>query len=110
MQLIRCIQKLLKELRVQPVEKEPTFHFLGSWHANLLRFERRKCVLFTNDQTLFSIFVPSLRKADFQQLADIFGQNLFRCLRLENFSQKQIEKILEEHETIEFSNYMDKIG
>ena len=29
-----------------------------SWHANLLRIDRRKCVLFTQDATLYSVFVP----------------------------------------------------
>ena len=29
-----------------------------SWHANLLRFDRRKCVLFTHDASLYSVFMP----------------------------------------------------
>jgi hypothetical protein len=68
---------------------------LGAWHANLLRIERRKCVLFTDDQTLYSVFVPCLRKPQFEQIADVFGQALFRSLRLTEFSQTQIETILD---------------
>jgi len=52
-------------------------------------------VLFTNDQTLYSVFVPFLRKPQFQQIADVFGQALFRSLRLSEFSQPQIEAVLD---------------
>jgi hypothetical protein len=103
MQLIRCTQKLLKELRVKPSEVEPKFGYIGDWHANLLRVERRKCVLFTNNDTLYSIFVFGLKRADFDHLDEIFRQSLFRRLRIEGFSQIQIEKALEEYQTIHFA-------
>lgn len=103
MQLIRCTQKLLKELRVKPSEVEPEFGYIGEWHANLLRVERRKCVLFTNNDTLYSIFVFGLKRADFDHLDEIFRQSLFRRLRIEGFSQIQIEKVLEEYQKIHFA-------
>ena len=34
------------------------------WYANLLWFERRKCVLLTHAGTAFSVFVPDVRKPD----------------------------------------------
>ena len=103
MQLIRCTQKLLKELGVAPTTIENPTGVLGAWHANILRIERRKCVLFTNDETLYSLFLPGLRKPQFEQLADIFGQELFRALRLEGFSQSQIEAVLEEIRELSFA-------
>lgn len=95
-QILRCTLKLLKELGVVPLERDVQAGVLGSWHANLLRFERRKCVLFTNDATLYSVFVPGLRKPQFQRIAEVFGRALFRSLRLNGFSQKQIEAVLGE--------------
>ncbi len=104
MQLIRCTQKLLKELNQQPVTNiEPIDNVLGGWHANLLLIERRKCVLVTNDSTLYAIFIPFLKKPDFQNFSDIFCQNLFKNLMHEGFSQIQIEALLDEHKTIKFS-------
>jgi hypothetical protein len=103
MQLIRCTQKLLKELAVAPVAIENPSGPLGPWHANLLRIQRRKCVLFTNDSTLFSLFVPGLRKPEFEQLPQILGQSLFRALRLEDFSQQQIEVVLDEIKDLQFA-------
>ena len=80
MQLIRCTQKLFKELKVKPTEELPKFGHIGGWHANLLRIDRRKCVLFTNDQTLYSFFVPGLKKSEFVHFDEVFRQNLFKCL------------------------------
>ena len=103
MQLIRCTQKLLKELKVKPSDIEPNLGSIGGWHANLLRIERRKCVLFTNDETLYSIFVPALKRPDFEYLDEVFRQSLFRRLRIEGFTQSQIENVLVEYSQIGFS-------
>jgi hypothetical protein len=103
MSIVRCTQKLLKELRVKPTEVEPGFGYIGEWHANLLRVERRKGVLFTNNDTLYSIFVFGLKRAEFNHLDEVFRQSLFRRLRIECFSQIQIEKALEEYQTIHFA-------
>lgn len=98
MQLIRCTQKLLKELKHKPATNiEPFKSLLGSWHANLLLIERRKCVLFINDSTLFTILVPYLKKLDFQNLNFVFQEHLFKNLLHEDCSQKQIEAVLTEH-------------
>jgi hypothetical protein len=96
MAVLRCTLKLMKELGVVPSTVTESGGNLVSWHANLLRLERRKCVLFTNDTTLYSIFVPGLRKPQFRGIADVFGQALFRSLRLAEFTQTQIEAALGE--------------
>ena len=57
MQLIRCTKKLQKEMGLKQSDlcaEEPCFSYLGSWHVNLIHFDRRKCVLFVNDKTLFN--------------------------------------------------------
>jgi len=103
MQLIRCTRKLLKELRTIPGDREQPEGVLGGWHANLLRIERRKCVLFTNDATLFSIFVPGMKKERFDRMAQIFGQELFRSLNREGFGQSEIEAVLDEIREIHYA-------
>lgn len=101
MQLIRCTQKLLKEINVRPTTNvEPIRSIMGGWHANLLRIERRKCILITNDSTLYTLFIPCLRKADFQNFHVVFGQHLFKNLLNEGFGQSQIEAVLDEHEQL----------
>ncbi len=112
MQLIRCTQKLLKELKVKPLESDPKVGLIGSWHANLLHIDHRKCVLITNDTTLYSVFIAGLRKPDFKIFPEVFCQALFKNLRCDNFSQQQIEMILEELREIEIgkSNNRSVLG
>ena len=103
MAILRCTKKLLNELKIKPSEETNLSGDLGSWHANLLRIDRRKCVLFTNDATLYSFLVPGLKKLQFQKFQEVFGQHLFKNLRLESFPQYQIEAVLDEHREIVIS-------
>jgi len=100
MQMIRCTQKLLKELPIEPSEDVAVLP-AACWHANLLRIDRRKCLLFTHDTTLFSLFVPGVTKPDFKHFPDMFGQALFKAMVQFNFSQKRIESMLERSRDIQ---------
>lgn len=99
--IIRCTQKLLKELKRDLVE-EPTSP-TESWHANLLLIERRKCVLLTHDETLYSIFMPGLRQPEFKQFPDLVGQRIFKRLLGDGFPQPQIEYMLDQMRVVEFA-------
>jgi len=98
--LIRCTQKLLAEIPASRIDPNASGE---SWHANLLRIERRKCVLFTHDATLYSVFVPVLTKPDFGHLDEVFTQRLFKALLWEEFPQVQIEKMLDACRTVRFT-------
>ena len=98
--LIRCTQKLLAEIPDKLVDPSASG---DGWHANLLRLERRKCVLFTHDTTLYSVFVPGLTKPDFEHLDEVFGQRLFKVLLWDEFPQAQIERMLDTCRTIRFA-------
>lgn len=49
---------------------------LDNWHANLMIFQRRQCVLFVHDLTRFPVFISGLKKDDFAEL-DWFFQDGF---------------------------------
>ncbi len=98
MPYICCTQKLAKELGTKLSSSSSGNEGLGNWYANLLHIDRRKCVLFTHESTLYSVFVTGLKKPEFQCLDDVFVQALFKQLRAENFTQGQIEIVLNEYE------------
>jgi hypothetical protein len=93
----------LSELRRKPSDGTQAAGEIGRWHANLLRIDRRKCVLFTHDQTLYTFLVPGLKKPHFQNFDEVFRQNLFKSLRAENLPQKHIEIFLDDIREIEFT-------
>ena len=103
MQLIKCTKKLLDELQQKPTSEFVQVNKLGSWHANIFHIERRKCVLVTNDLTLYAMFIPYLTKPDFKAFHIVFGQNLFKNLLYENLLQSEIETALEEYKEIQYA-------
>jgi hypothetical protein len=98
--LIRCTQKLLAEIPGGLIDSSASGE---SWHANLLRIDRRKCVLFTHDATLYSVFVPGLKKPEFEHLDEVFGQRLFKALLWDEFPQTQIERMLDACRVVRFT-------
>jgi len=100
--IIRCTQKLLAELKIRPIPEESENDPFWSWHANVFRIERRKCVLITNDTTLFAMFIPALLKPDFESFDFVIGEHLFKNLLYENIPQAQIEAVLSECRNIKY--------
>ncbi len=100
--IIHCTQKLLKELKVLPLEGTPNPDSFGSWHANMFYVDRRKCVLITHDLSLYALFIPALKKDDFQSFPMVFGQYLFKNLLHEGLPPQQIERVLAGLNTVSY--------
>ena len=94
MKIIRCTRKLLKELKVEPEENVWEKSWLESWHADVFILERRKCILITNDRTLYSFFLPAFHKDNFLHFRHIVNEYFFKSMMHEGFSQNIIEKVL----------------
>jgi hypothetical protein len=86
MAIIKCTIKLLDELGVKPAIVSDQPPSLYDWHANLLWLDRKKYVLFTNDQTLYSLVVPWNK-----------SPRLIKSLLGEGLAEAQIEYLLSEH-------------
>jgi len=100
MQIIHCTKKLLNEIEASPsgsMAPEYASGFLGPWHANLIRIERRKCLLLTNDRTLYSILIPGVKKKNLDTFRELFALHLKMNLAKEGFGPKDIDKALEEY-------------
>jgi hypothetical protein len=95
-------EKIAIGTKKKPGKEDAIIDSFWNWHANTFDIERRKCVLVTNDITLFTMFIPTLKKPDFQAFHFIFGQQLFKNLIYEKILQKQIETILSECEDIQY--------
>lgn len=111
MQLIRCTRKLQKERGLKPSElcaEEPRFSYLGPWHANLIYINRRKCVLFANDKTLFNLIVPDIPRATIKELDKLFAGYLSCIVGDEGFAEANRARILSEYDEIGFANTNSK--
>ena len=106
MRIIHCTKKLLKELDVPLVEPDkilqPT-EGLGNWCANLLRIERRKCLIFTNEKSLYTFLIPKVLKANLKNIEQEFLINLSYNLQNEGFGLDLINRVMQEYQEVGFA-------
>ena len=106
MRYLRCTQKLLKEIGVTTFpenEVSDNRMGLGDWYVNLLRIDRRKYLLFTNENTLFSFLIPKVLKKHILDMQNEFRVNLIYNLRYEGMDSDLISFAEKEYSNIEFA-------
>jgi len=111
MQLIRCTKKLQKEMGLKKSdisENEPSESLLGSWHANLIYIDGKKCLLFVNDRTLFNFIVADISRAQIRELSKIFKATLECVLATEGVPETAKTRIMSEYESIQYANTNSK--
>lgn len=95
--IIKCTQKLLRQLGekpASPTEPSDSNSKLGDWYANLLFIERKKCLLFTNEKTLFSFLIAGVKKEGLKKLPNLFSETLKSVLHQDGFDNNTIEDII----------------
>jgi hypothetical protein len=100
MAFIRCTARLLKDLGIRPANIPDQTPDIFDWHANMLRLNRKKYVLFTNSQTLYSFLIRWAgrpRPAEFQEQ---FRLKMFQSLMSEGIAEEYIEYMLDGHKQI----------
>lgn len=111
MRYLRCTQKLLKEIGVNRFPENAVSDNqmgLGDWYVNLLRIDRRKCLLFTNENTLFSFLIPKVLKKHILDMQNEFRVNLIYNLRYEGIDTDLIPFVEQEYSNIEFGKTKSK--
>jgi len=106
MRIIHCTKKLLKELDVPLIEPDkiplPNEEF-GNWYANLIRIDRRKCLLFTNEKSLYTFLILKVLKANLKNIEQEFLIHLSYNLQNEGFGLDVINRVMQEYQEIGFA-------
>jgi len=106
--IIHCTRKLATKLpddsRTPLDETNP----LGSWHANLYVIDRHNCVMFCHDQTRFILFMAGLKKADFANLDNWFGDIFANTMLKLGYEPRLMEKALGLLDPLEFDTSCDR--
>ena len=66
---------------------------LSDWNAHLFFIERKKCIVFVNNQTAYSVFIIDLLKKDLKDIDLLFYNRLIKQLKH--------DKIIKENESFE---------
>ena len=82
--ILRCTRRLLNLLdnEVALLADLPTTE--DDWYANLLWLDRRKCLLLTHAETLFSVFQAGVRKRDLRPIGPYVVARVAAELHAEN--------------------------
>ena len=86
----------------------PTSDGLGNWYCNIIRIDRRTCLLFTNEKTLYTFLIPNVKKANLKNIVNEFLVNLSYNLQVEGFGLDIINKVMQEYKEIEFAKTASK--
>ncbi len=87
---------------------ESRFSYLGPWHANLIHIDRRKCVLFVIDKTLFNFIVPDVSRAQIRELDKLFKSYLSCVIVDAGIPEADRARILSEYDEVEYANTNSK--
>ena len=96
MLVLQCTKKLLTEgsLKANEIPAEECAG-INVWYANLLWCQRSKGVLFTNAESLLSIFVWPARRAEIRSVGALLVRPLGEYLEDEGIPEDHIHRILE---------------
>ncbi len=97
--ILRCTNRLLAVIGPRLIAEPAPAPDAEDWYANLLWFDRRKCLLLTHAATLFSIFEADVSAADLRATSRLITRLLGRELRSEGlpsttFADLEPEKVI----------------
>jgi hypothetical protein len=82
--VLRCTKKLLSV--IGPARISEAAPDVEAWYANLLWFDRRKCLLVTHTGTLFTIFEADVSASDLRSTGSFISALIMRELLSEGLS------------------------
>ena len=107
MPVVRCTSKLLADIDDPPVATVAPSE-IGDWYSNIFTVERRKGILFINEQTLFVCLAIGVVKSDYRRIVPFFLDLLGQTLRKEGFSEEEAAWVLGRHENLAVGRTHDR--
>ncbi|WP_421381672.1 plasmid pRiA4b ORF-3 family protein [Bacillus salacetis] len=105
--LIQCTKKLLDELKVSPAGRIEEDH-LFSWHANIVKYGRRKAVVLVNDKTFYAIVLYSVKAKDLKNLGELAKQAIREVFRAEGILDEIIDDYIQRTGEVTFTKTKDR--
>lgn len=94
--VLRCTAKLLVFLGVRagslPIQESSS----NDWYANLIRIDRRRCLLVVHAGTLFSVFATGVRKAELTPVGSVVARLIRHELPIEGLAADALGDVDEE--------------
>ncbi len=96
---IYCSHKLYSFFGKAAFEPADEFHLspLGDWNGHIFSIARRKCLIFINNKTYYSLFLTNVMKKDFVNFRELFLTRIVEQMRYDQVIKHEDHKILDDH-------------
>ena len=93
---IACTQKLGQQIKIKnlPPNDNP-FSSIKSWHAGFNYINRKKCLLFMNNMTSYSIFLYGIKKDELSDLGSTLKKYFIKSIQNEGFDEYQASNFID---------------
>lgn len=105
--LINCTKKLQDELKIKP-EKIEVSDSLFSWHANIIRINRRKTIVLVNDTSGYVVILHGVKAKDFKCIKRLISDSIRKTLIADCIKPDIAEKYLADGGEIVFSKTQNR--
>jgi len=106
--IIQATKKLQDFLGIKTSELPNQNEHFNSWHGNIFMIGRKKCLLVTHNESLYSIFLYGIIKKDIKTLSLRLKKQLTELLRRDAFTLSQIVKMCEIMGSITYAKTSDR--
>jgi len=106
--IIQATKKLQDFLSIKENEVPMGKNAMDLWHGNIFMIGRRKCLLLTHNESYYSVLIYGVTKKQMKDLSTVVKKFLQELLRIDGFTLKQIVKMSESVESIEYAKTSDK--
>ncbi|ALX50118.1 plasmid pRiA4b ORF-3 family protein [Lentibacillus amyloliquefaciens] len=102
---IHSTKKMLDHLKVKPeiATEQTDGNASFSWHANVIRLNRKQSVVFMNDKSQYVIVLYGVRAKDFSRMDSLFEQALRMVWSAEGMKENVIDDYLKQAGEIQFA-------
>ncbi len=104
--LIQCTKALLDKLNISEEDKvknSQAYAKLFRWHGHIVNINRRKTMVFMNDETRFPVVIYRPVKKDYENINELINEAIGTALYMEGVSAKIISHYLEDAGEVMFS-------
>lgn len=106
--ILQSTKKLQDFLGIKTTEIPSQDDSFDAWHGNIFMIGRKKCLLVTHNESLYSMFFYGITKKDIKEFPSMFKSRLQTLLRKDDFTLQQIIMIGESMQTITYAKTSDR--
>ena len=106
--ILQSTKKLQDFIGIKTTALPEESESFDAWHGNIFMIGRKKCLLLTHNESLYSMFFYGVTKKDVKNFPSMFKSRLQTLLRKDDFTLQQIIMIGESLEEITYTKTSDR--